>query len=279
MQKSETIGELAKALALAQGEIKGAVKDSENPFFKSKYADLASVRDACQAALSKNGLAIVQVPGATISENATIVSVETLLMHSSGEWVSGDLSAIPVKDDPQGLGSCITYLRRYALSAYTGVAPEDDDGNAASRPFDNKAQQRPRPTAAPKPNAAERKALMDASVDICRLLKEAGDKPWGTKRLDEFTMEHFGVKADQLETPLLPELIKKLKLRLDGYQKGIKPDDPMEAERLAKLALITKEIPVDVIREEIKNSYNGKPLESLSLDALNALYESASVPF
>src|SRR5688572_15377231 len=122
MQKSESIAALAGALAKAQAEILGAKKDSENPFFKSKYADLAAVWDACRGPLTKNELSIVQTPRTEINEKSTIIYVGTLLSHSSGEWISEELSAIPVKDDPQGIGSCITYLRRYALSAFTGVA-------------------------------------------------------------------------------------------------------------------------------------------------------------
>jgi hypothetical protein len=128
MNRSEQINELAAALAKAQGDLKGAVKDSANPFFKSKYADLASVWDACRTPLSKNGLSIIQTHVPSPDE----VVVETTLAHSSGQWISSVLSAKPVKNDPQGIGSCITYLRRYSLSSMVGIAPEDDDGNAAS---------------------------------------------------------------------------------------------------------------------------------------------------
>lgn len=128
MNKSETIAKLAEALAKAQGAIKNAVKDSANPYFKSKYADLASVWDACRKELSDNGLSVVQVPAMRDGK----VCVTTILMHASGEWIDGELELTPVKDDPQGAGSAITYARRYALSGFAGIAPEDDDGNAAS---------------------------------------------------------------------------------------------------------------------------------------------------
>lgn len=128
MNKSESIAKLAEALSKAQGTIKNALKDSSNPYFKSKYADLASVWDACRSELSANGLAVVQVPATKDGQ----VTVTTLLMHASGEWIEGELALTPVKDDPQGAGSAITYARRYALSGYVGIAPEDDDGNAAS---------------------------------------------------------------------------------------------------------------------------------------------------
>ena len=129
MLQSESINELAAALAKAQGRIKGALKDTSNPFFKSKYADLASVWEACRSALSENGLSVVQT---TTCDNPESVTVETQLIHSSGQWIRGCLTMRPAKSDPQGIGSTITYARRYGLAAIVGVAPEDDDGNAAS---------------------------------------------------------------------------------------------------------------------------------------------------
>lgn len=128
MNRSDTIGELAKALATAQGEMTTASKSADNPFFKSKYSDLASCWDACRNALSKQGLAVIQTtrPG----EGKEII-IETMLAHSSGEWISSDLPMTPVKNDPQGTGSAITYGRRYALMGIVGIAPADDDGEAA----------------------------------------------------------------------------------------------------------------------------------------------------
>lgn len=124
---SEQINELATALAKAQGEMGGAVKDAANPFFKSKYADLASVWDACRGSLSKHGLAVIQSPSA----DGVRVSVDTLLTHASGQWMRGTVSVSAKEDSPQAVGSCITYLRRYALQSFVGVAPEDDDAEAA----------------------------------------------------------------------------------------------------------------------------------------------------
>jgi hypothetical protein len=128
MTHSAQIDELSTALSKAQGLIEGAKKDAANPFFKSKYADLASVWDACRAALAVNGLAVIQSPAA----EGTRVSVDTLLTHSSGQWVAGTVSVTAKEDSPQAIGSAITYLRRYALQSFVGVAPEDDDGNLAS---------------------------------------------------------------------------------------------------------------------------------------------------
>ena len=122
------INELAAALAKAQAEIQNAKKDSENPFFKSKYADLSAVWDACRGPLTKNGLSIVQIPYGHDGK----YFLNTILMHSSGQFLSGILPVVPIKGDPQALGSALTYMRRYALSAMVGNAPEDDDGNEAS---------------------------------------------------------------------------------------------------------------------------------------------------
>ena len=130
MNKSEQINELAMALSKAQALIKGAVKDQNNLFFKSQYADLASVWDACRDALSKNELSVVQCPEQ--SEGGG-VAVETTLLHSSGQYITSRY-IMPVKDvTAQSIGSAITYARRYALSAMVGVAPtDDDDGDEAT---------------------------------------------------------------------------------------------------------------------------------------------------
>uniref|UniRef100_A0A6M3KSV1 Putative Erf family protein n=1 Tax=viral metagenome TaxID=1070528 RepID=A0A6M3KSV1_9ZZZZ len=130
MIKSETIGELAKALCIVQGKLTGAKKDSINPFYKSKYSDLASVWDACRGLLSENGLSVVQTSSPS-GENTTII--DTTMIHNSGEWISGSMQVPLVKNDPQGVGSAMTYARRYGLSAIVGVCPEDDDAESATK--------------------------------------------------------------------------------------------------------------------------------------------------
>ena len=129
MNSSESIKELATALAIVQGQLTFAKKDSKNPFFKSNYADLESVWDACRELLSANGLAIMQFPGDYVDGNMTLTTVMT---HSSGEWVAQNMSLPVSKPDAQGAGSAITYMRRYALAAIVGVVQADDDGNSAS---------------------------------------------------------------------------------------------------------------------------------------------------
>lgn len=128
MQTSESINDLATALSKAQGEITGALKDSANPFFKSKYADLASCWDACRVPLSKNGLSVVQ--GMQVSDGS--LHLITRLLHNSGQWISSVTPVAPKDDSAQAMGSALTYARRYALTAMVGVAQVDDDGNQAS---------------------------------------------------------------------------------------------------------------------------------------------------
>jgi len=148
--QSDSIAALAAALAKAQGQLESAKRDSENPFYRSRYADLASVWDACRKALSANGLAVVQTT--KTGEAGTLLV--TTLAHSSGEWIRGEYPLHPMRqvqkegwvpsDDPQAIGSALTYARRYALAAIVGVAPDDDDDGEAA--MGRPAQQASRPT-------------------------------------------------------------------------------------------------------------------------------------
>jgi hypothetical protein len=128
MKMSESIKELAAALSKAQGVFEHARKDADNPFFKSRYASLSSVLDAAKQHLSDNGLSVSQI----VDTQEDGMFLETILMHSSGEWMSGKYPLKPLKPDPQALGSCVSYSRRYSFSAITGIAADDDDGNEAS---------------------------------------------------------------------------------------------------------------------------------------------------
>jgi len=138
---SESIKDLATALAKTQAQLKPAIKDSTNPHFKSKYADLGAIWDACRKALADNGLSIVQMP--TDSADGR-VALTTVLLHISGEYIGTTFSTRLQQDSAQGVGSALTYLRRYALAAMVGiVADEDDDGNAASQPQQQRQQAQP----------------------------------------------------------------------------------------------------------------------------------------
>lgn len=194
MRTSESIHEIAAALAKAQAEMGGAIKDSANPFFRSKYADLASVWEACRAALTKNGLSVVQFPKTEYTGTpepyewtsksgekrygvrvVCIVSVLTRLSHASGQWMEDDVSTMLSTGDPQSVGSAITYLRRYALQSVAGVAPEDDDAEAAHGQQANGTSQARQPV--PQTVSAPPKGYLDWLDDI----KAASDE--GTDRL------------------------------------------------------------------------------------------------
>ena len=130
LNKSESIANLVKALSALQGELKDADKNALNPHFKSKYADLSEVLGNLRPLLAKNQLALSQFPS---FENG-IVSVTSLLAHASGEWIESTASAPATKQDVQGVGSAITYLKRYSAAAIVGMASadQDDDGNSVS---------------------------------------------------------------------------------------------------------------------------------------------------
>ena len=163
MNKSETIGNLAKSLCAVQSKLQPAIKDSNNPFFKSKYADLNSVWDSCRELLTENGLAVSQLN--EVSENGVIV--ETVLMHESGEWISGQIFLPLAKHDPQGVGSAITYGRRYGLAAALGIVADiDDDGNAASQP---KQQQRTQQPPQQKPPIDLNDSIIKAKQELLKL--------------------------------------------------------------------------------------------------------------
>lgn len=139
MTTSEQINELAVALAKAQAAMKNATLNKVNPHFKSKYADLAGIRDAVVPVLAAHGIAVVQTLDA--ASEGVAYCVLTRLIHSSGQWIES-LCPIPSVPDMQKMGSAITYARRYSLSAICGIsADEDDDGNEAARP--TSSEQRP----------------------------------------------------------------------------------------------------------------------------------------
>jgi hypothetical protein len=152
MITSPQIDQLATALAKAQGAMTGATKASDNPFFRSRYADLASVWDACRGPLTDHGLSITQFPQTAYTGTPELyewtsrsgekrtgvrcfctVAVLTRLTHGSGQFMEDTVSTMLPTADPQAVGSAITYLRRYALQAIAGVAPEDDDAEATQR--------------------------------------------------------------------------------------------------------------------------------------------------
>jgi len=129
MKQSDSITDLAIALTMAQADMGGAIKDSNNPFFKSSYADLTSVIKAIKEPFAKYGLSFVQFP--ITSDGGKGIGVSTMLIHSSGQWIQGEFLLPMEKVTPQGAGSAITYARRYALQAMAGIPAVDDDAEIA----------------------------------------------------------------------------------------------------------------------------------------------------
>ena len=129
MDKSESITELTRALVRVQSALKPALRDKTNPAANSRYADLSGVWEVCRGLLQENGLAVVQAGGSDAGGNY----LETLLAHESGEWISGRYPLqLARADDPQALGSAVTYARRYSLAAVLGIVTEDDDAEVAA---------------------------------------------------------------------------------------------------------------------------------------------------
>jgi hypothetical protein len=138
MQTSESVANIFKAIIQAQSEFTPAVKDATNPHFRSKYANFDSIVDTIRPVLAKNGLAFMQP---TVDIDGKLF-IKTRIIHGSGEWIESSYPVNPVKNDPQGYGSALTYARRYSLSSILGItSDEDDDGNKSSHPPQQKAYQ------------------------------------------------------------------------------------------------------------------------------------------
>lgn len=160
--QSEQINELMAALAKAQGEMSPAFKDSTNPHFKSRYADLASVWDACRSPLSKHGLAVCQ----TVQSEGDKQVLVTTLAHSSGQWIKSHMILPIQRPGAQELGSCLSYCRRYGLAAMVGVYQDDDDAEEAQKPYR-------KPQRAPEPMEDEEMPVLPSSVtpDMLKILE------------------------------------------------------------------------------------------------------------
>lgn len=138
MNRSDSIATIAPALVAALSKIEGAAKSANNPHFKTKYADLGSVIDASKDVLTEHGITLIQLPGACVNG---VLTLETILLHTSGEYISGEMGIALGKTDPQGVGSALTYARRYAQMAALNMPAVDDDGEAAmSRGANQNAQ-------------------------------------------------------------------------------------------------------------------------------------------
>ena len=176
-----SFNKVAAALVKAQKEFGPALKSSSNPHFRSKYADLSACVEAVIEGLNNNGIALMQ----RVSPSDSGVIVETVFIHESGEVINcGQLHVPASKHDAQGYGSALTYARRYSLMAACGIAPEDDDGNAASK--------RPTAPAAPTPDITDHLAAIQASAnsdELATVFKAAFDACQGNQALQAKVME------------------------------------------------------------------------------------------
>lgn len=207
MKKSETITELSKAFAKTQKEMKQPLKDANNPFFKSKYVPLENVVEAITESASKNGLSFTQYPS---SDEMGNVTVGTLVMHESGEWIEYDpIKMKPVKNDPQSIGSAITYAKRYALSAIFGItSDQDDDGNEATQAKKQPAKQ---PAQASDPRI-DKKLAQGYQQEIIAIGEAKGKQDGSIAR---WFLQHLNVaefsQIKQSQVAQAEELLKKLK--------------------------------------------------------------------
>lgn len=178
---SENINEIAAALAKAQSEMEAAQRNATNTFFKSTYADLHAVQQACMPALNKNGIAVLQSP----SREGGAITVTTMLMHSSGQWIKGQLSLIPAKtNNAQEDGKVISYARRYMLSSMAGVAQEDDDGETAVDREGQEERKKDNRAAGAKKAAATREKKKEAKNGIVDAFERIGlGEAWLDARL------------------------------------------------------------------------------------------------
>lgn len=204
------LDELAKALAKAQGEMSNAPKDATNPHFKAGYATLASLWDAIRIPLSSNGLCITQT---FVFENEMLLLV-TSLIHSSGQYIVSKYPIIPIKTDPQGYGSAVTYARRYALAAMVGIAPEDDDGHEASKHIEP-----PKTTFIPQKTYQPPATNTVSQSQLARLFAIAGQFNWkhedihahmkrvfpGIESTSNLTMTQYNSLVDHIQKNPIPK--------------------------------------------------------------------------
>ncbi len=219
MKMSDSIKNLAAAMAKMQGALDSAKKTESNPFFKSTYADLTSVVTTLKPVLATNGLSYTQ--GICSNEHGHVGCV-TVIMHESGEWLEHEPFYLPLaKMDPQGGGSAATYSRRYSLSAAFGVTADDDDGNSASQgsrpPQGQTSQQRP-PTATQQPFReaivdTETGEVMDISATAqAQLKKQLNDalKAVGLNKISDLKQAVEQVTGPDSFTPTSwPEMVKR----------------------------------------------------------------------
>ena len=212
--QSENISELAKALSLTQGEMQAAIKDCVNPFFKSKYADLGSIWAAVRPFLSKNGLCVIQTTE-LLGEKTILV---TTLAHSSGQYVKSYMCLNPSKNDSQGMGAAITYLRRYSLSAILGVVTDEDNDDDGETDVGRGKNSKPEINNGEQPIHEMQLSALESMLSVCDSEFVANFK----KNIDI----HLGVKENrEIKIKHYSSLINKIKTHLNNLKTEDRKDD------------------------------------------------------
>lgn len=185
MNTSEQVDKIFPALIKAQSEMGNAKKGTVNPFFKSKYADLAEIIEVSKSVLTENGLGVIQSPGG----NGNTVTVTCRIIHVSGQWIEDVITLNAIKNDPQAIGSAITYGRRYQLAALFNIAQEDDDGNSASD--GNRDTGNSKPSAQPSNKAETEKQTVILESYINSGIVSGENKDKAQRAIDSGNLENI----------------------------------------------------------------------------------------
>lgn len=272
MEKSDKIGSLAAALCKAQRAMGAAKKDSTlkvtakgtgAPLFTTKYADLAAVIEAVKEPLSDNALSFVQ---AVDTNEAGAIVVETILLHDSGEWIGSKLAMKPTGSDPQSIGSCITYARRYSLQSLVGLPADDDDGTAASG---RKAE----PAEAKKSPPPEQSTLDAVYSNISKV--ESIPHLENYEKILRGTAT--GPKAkEHVHFNIIPKLNpgdkKALETRISARRELIKDSLPKGVDTVAMFELAGKKaVTKEEIKAQLKDAYQHDDLTRITADQMDTI--------
>jgi hypothetical protein len=211
MEHSEQIELLATALNKVQQTELFALTDKENPFFKSKYADLSSVWSVARKPLTENGLSVSQTMDKGSNGDPVII---TTLFHNSGQWLRGRLEIPAPKKDPQSFGAAITYGRRYSLAAILGICPEDDDAESAMKRNNNskKKASKPAPKKETKTQKGDDAATQAQYKKLYAMLKNNGFEDDDVELFKDFLKDKYQVEY-------LTK--KKISLTFDVFDKAV----------------------------------------------------------
>jgi hypothetical protein len=207
--RSESVKELITALTAFQGKMTAVKKDSINPFYKSKYASLDTIWETIRKPLTDNGLSIAQTMN--LIEDKSVL--ETTLYHTSGEWISGVQLVNPVKDDPQALGSAISYARRYSLSALLGIVADEDDDAETATP---KAKEKPISTGGETSKKSETPDITPAQTK--KIYATAKEKQLSPEEAKAYIKKTFNKNSTK-------ELTKDEASTMIEFLNEIKPDE------------------------------------------------------